>query len=291
MAQTLVGLFDSFNEADNAVSRLVDAGIPRTAIQVHACDADAMARPAVDARPATHGAARDDSPKDAHAGAMVRMEHFFRNLFGDGAPPEVGHYHEAVRRGGAVLTAAIDNDAQAASAHAVLDAAGAVDIDERVAAWKTAGYSGFDRNAPPYTSGQAAAERQKLAVVREDLEVGRRQVETGRVRVHTHLAATPVTESVTLREEHAAIGRHAVDRPAGAADMQDRFVEVRETAEEPVIAKTARVVEEVVVGKKISERIHTVNDTLRGTDVRVEQVRDDASPAGADAAPSTRKPV
>jgi hypothetical protein len=47
---------------------------------------------------------------------------------------------------------------------------------------------------------------------------------------------------------------------------------VRETAEEPVIAKTARVVEEVIVGKESSVRTETVNDTVHGTDVEIERV-------------------
>jgi stress response protein YsnF len=47
---------------------------------------------------------------------------------------------------------------------------------------------------------------------------------------------------------------------------------VRETAEEPVVAKTARVIEEVVVGKESTTRTETVNDTVRGTKVEVERV-------------------
>ena len=79
-------------------------------------------------------------------------------------------------------------------------------------------------------------------------------------------------ESVNLREEHATIDRRAVDRPATAADLKEGFVEVQETAEEPVVAITARVVEEVIVGKESSNRTETVNDTVRGTDVEVKRV-------------------
>jgi hypothetical protein len=58
--------------------------------------------------------------------------------------------------------------------------------------------------------------------------------------------------------------------------MKEGFVEVRETAEEPVIAKTARVIEEVVVGKEPTTRIETVNDTVRGKNVEAERVAEDA---------------
>jgi stress response protein YsnF len=63
-----------------------------------------------------------------------------------------------------------------------------------------------------------------------------------------------------------------VDRPATTADLTESSVEVRETAEQAVVAKTARVVEEVVVGKESSSRTETVNDTVRGTEVEVERV-------------------
>jgi stress response protein YsnF len=46
-------------------------------------------------------------------------------------------------------------------------------------------------------------------------------------------------------------------------------VEVRETSEEPVVAKTARVVEEVVVGREAIERTETVRDTVRREEVEI----------------------
>jgi stress response protein YsnF len=47
---------------------------------------------------------------------------------------------------------------------------------------------------------------------------------------------------------------------------------VTETAEEAVVSKQARVVEEVVVGKDVIERTQTVRDSVRKTDVEVEEV-------------------
>ena len=47
---------------------------------------------------------------------------------------------------------------------------------------------------------------------------------------------------------------------------------MRERAEEPVVEKQARVVEEVKVGKKRSKNVQTVEDTVRKTDVEVERV-------------------
>jgi len=50
---------------------------------------------------------------------------------------------------------------------------------------------------------------------------------------------------------------------------------VRDTAEEAVVAKDARVVEEVAVGKEASDRTETISDSVRRTDVDVETVEDE----------------
>ena len=78
-----------------------------------------------------------------------------------------------------------------------------------------------------------------------------------------------------LRDEHVKVERHAVDQPASEADMaafKEGSIELRETAEEAVVSKTARVVEEVVVGKEVEQRTEQINDTVRRTDVEVEQL-------------------
>ena len=58
-------------------------------------------------------------------------------------------------------------------------------------------------------------------------------------------------------------------------------MEIRESSEEAVVSKTARVVEEVSIGKEASQRTETVSDTVRRTDVDVERIGEQASqPAG-----------
>lgn len=49
-------------------------------------------------------------------------------------------------------------------------------------------------------------------------------------------------------------------------------MELRESSEEAVVSKSARVVEEVVIGKEVSSHTENVKDTLRRTDVDVEQL-------------------
>ena len=97
----------------------------------------------------------------------------------------------------------------------------------------------------------------------------------GRVRVRSYVVETPVTEDVHLREENVRIERRPVDRPLRGDDrvFQDRTVEVEERAEQAVVAKNARVREEVVINKEVGERTETVSVTVRRTEVEVEDER------------------
>jgi uncharacterized protein (TIGR02271 family) len=86
---------------------------------------------------------------------------------------------------------------------------------------------------------------------------------------------TPVEERVALREEHVNVERRPVDRPVAAGDdaFRERTIEATESAEKAVVSKEARVTEEVVVRKQAEERTETVSDTVRRTEVEVEDER------------------
>ena len=119
-----------------------------------------------------------------------------------------------------------------------------------------------------------AEDEATIPVVEEELRVGKRAVERGRVRVHTHVEERPVEENVTLRQEHVNVQRRPVDRPASQADIdsfQEGTFEVTETAEEIVAEKRPRVVEEVVITKGVDERTETVRDTVRRTEVDIDE--------------------
>jgi uncharacterized protein (TIGR02271 family) len=83
---------------------------------------------------------------------------------------------------------------------------------------------------------------------------------------------TPVSEQVTLRQEHVEVQRRAVDRPMTSADdvFREQVIEATETSEEAVVAKQARVVEEVTIRKDAGEHIEIVEDTVRRTEVDVD---------------------
>lgn len=100
MTQVLVGVFGSFEQADQAVASLVRAGIARSEMEVHSTERGSK-EPVMDL-----GAGQPAKREDERVGGKIA--HFFSNLFGsDAQPAEVGHYQEAVRRGGAILTVTV----------------------------------------------------------------------------------------------------------------------------------------------------------------------------------------
>jgi len=126
-----------------------------------------------------------------------------------------------------------------------------------------------------------------LEVAEEQLEVGKRQIETGGVRIRRTVEEKPVEEKVNLREEHVNVERRPADRQLNSADpnaFRETTVEVRETAEQPVVAKTARVIEEVIVGKDVNQRTETVRDKVRRSDVEVEKLPSGQTAAGGTSA-------
>jgi len=119
-----------------------------------------------------------------------------------------------------------------------------------------------------------------IPVVQEELKVGKREVQRGGVRVFSRVVETPVDQSIGLREEHVSVERRPVDQPISTADataFKEQSIELRETAEEAVVQKSARVVEEVLVGKEVSQRQENIHDTVRHTEVQVENLAGDTT--------------
>lgn len=123
-----------------------------------------------------------------------------------------------------------------------------------------------------------------IPVIEEEIRVGKRETESGGVRVNTRVEETPVNEQVTLRDETVTVERRRVDQPADASTTTDAFregtFEVRERDEEAVVSKDARVVEEIVINKDVEQRAETIQDTVRRTDVDVEQIQGQTRASG-----------
>ncbi len=262
---TVVGLIDNRAEAEDAVQDLITEGFEPNHIHIVASD-------------------YDEEAESGFRGLLVKLGLLETQRKELGLPLEhTDYYSEGVRRGGFLITVETD-EAEADRAVDVLEDHGAVDIEERAAEWHKSGWT-----APTGTSEGAAGtpapspsvaparegEAARIPVVEEELKVGKRALQRGGVRVYSRVTEQPVSESVTLREEHVNVERRPVDRPATDVDLgafKEGTIELVETAEEAVAAKEARVVEEVVVSKGVEEHTETVEDTVRRTEVEVEKL-------------------
>ncbi len=195
-------------------------------------------------------------------------------------------YAEGMRRGNVLLNATVD-EGQITQASSVLEQSGALDLDAQEASWRQSGWTGYDANAhnTVRTAAPAATGRPDdvIKVMEERLVVGKREVERGGMRVRSYVVERPVEAQVKLHEERVTIERHPVDRPATAADATafgEKTLEARATREEAVVGKDVRVVEEIGIKKEEAERVETVRDSVRKTEVDVEDTAATARTAG-----------
>jgi len=203
-----------------------------------------------------------------------------------GVPDEqAGYYAEGIRRGGTLLMIDCPNRMLDMCVE-ILHKHNVADINERAATWKKEGWSRFEPTATPFQSEHLKTERTRYGktavltpserafpVIEEELRVGKREVVRGGVRIFNRIVEKTVEQPVTLHEEKVSVERRPVDRPASGAEwdsFREGVVEVTERGEEAVVAKEARVVEEVVINKEDRARTETVRDTVRRTDVKVE---------------------
>jgi uncharacterized protein (TIGR02271 family) len=303
MQHTLVAVFDNRSDAQNAMDELLASGFTRDNVYVSSADLSGTT--------ATTGTTLGTTHEE---GVGASIKHFFENLFGSDNDEHATRYSTAVSGGQHVLTLTTTSEPEVERAADVIERFGPVDIDERhdlsgnAASLGTSAYqpqssstlqagsmqSGTQtgnlsgslsdstlrsdslqrETAIDQTTGKAA-----IPVVQEEVRVGKRQVERGGVRVFSRLVETPVNETVSLREEHVSVERRPVDQPINPADvaaLKDQTIELRETAEEAIVQKSARVVEEVVVGKEVSQRQEKIKDTVRHTEVEVQPLQGSA---------------
>lgn len=251
MTHTVVGIFDDQEDARNAMKDLINAGFAQK-------DVDFSRRGNAANTAAVKTAAEDESIGD-------QIGNFFSNLFTD--QETVNNYTAVARETEAILTVLCDSDERAERAADILDNNGAVNVNERAAQYR-------QQNAE---TGNTESDM-TIPVIEEDLTVGKRTVESGGVRVRSRVVEKPVKETLRLREEHIVVDRRPVNREATQADfdnLQEGDIELTERAERAVVGKEARVVEEIAIGKTVTEHEETVSDTVRKTQVDVDQVDTD----------------
>ncbi|QPQ54469.1 YsnF/AvaK domain-containing protein [Allosphingosinicella flava] len=289
MSRTITAIFDSQSEADAAKMRLTSSRIDADNIRI------------IDQN------ASGSTGSSSSAGGQNKG--FFDSLKDMFLPDEDAHaYGEGISRGGYLLCAQVDED-EADEAIRILDEAESVDFDQRQDEWRSQGWTGWAgrtdtgavsgagmgasglgtaamggtsmESGSGMTSGQyesgRTVEEERIPIVEEELRVGKREVARGGARVRSYIRETPVHEQVSLREEQVSVERRPVDQRLSSADLssgdmlREHDIEMTETAEEAVVGKEARVREELVVRKTAEERVEDIEETVRNTEVEVDE--------------------
>lgn len=273
MALTVIGVFDNATEAQRAVDALVSSTFSRNDVDL-----------STQTGHLTSGQSADTPAGTSDTGSGT--SNFFRSLFG-GDDDEADRYAQVADRG-SVVTVHAQTDEDAERAADILDDNGAVDVNKRVPRLDslTAAPSASMGAAITGTEPQQTDE-QTIRVIEEHIEVGKRTVETGGVRLRSRIVARPVEERIRLREERVTLERTPLNRPATAADLnafQEGSIEMTEHAEVAVVSKTASVVEEISIDREVTERDEVIHDTVRKTEVDIQDLTDKT---GSDADGST----
>lgn len=242
MANAVVAVFDQYAEAQSTVNELLVNGFEQNEVKLNSEEAPQVER---------------EKPQQGG------VKGFFQDLFGKGKEDddEIRLYDEAVRHGNYVVTAIASTDERSDLATEVMSHHHPIDIDERSSEW----------------IGKGKEER-SIPVIEEEVKIGKREVAGGGVRIFKNVYEVPVEEDLTLRDERVTVERVPVDKPATEADLgafKEGSLEFRERSEEPVISKKARVVEEVRVGKEVTERTERIKESAKRTDIEVERSGDD----------------
>jgi uncharacterized protein (TIGR02271 family) len=265
MAQTVIGVFDSSSEAQNAVDKLVSNGFSRSNIDISSKSGSS-----------SYNKADRDGDGDVDFGDKVGS--FFSSLFGG---DEADRYSRVASQG-YIVTVHTQSMQEAERAADILDEYGSVDVNDRAiklgyGSSTSGGYSatsGLDTDRSFRDRDVTDADK-SIPIIEENLQVGKREVTTGGVRLRSRIIERPVEEHIRLREEHVTVERNPVNRPASAADLanfQEGTIEVTEHAEQAMVNKEARIVEEVRLNKEVTERDEVIRDTVRRTDVDIENI-------------------
>lgn len=155
MKQTVVGVFETSEEARRAQAALLDAQFSPSAVRMSPAGAlrgvdEGMAYPVGSARaigaPDTPDAmgASAEWPRTEHGAARAphrdnaieRVAVFLKGLFSsESQREELARYEEALHRGGALVAVDVDDEIEQSLASDILIRAGAYDLEERAAQW------------------------------------------------------------------------------------------------------------------------------------------------------------
>lgn len=259
--EKIVALYDREEKAQEAARALESAGFDSSDINV-----------------SNGELLRDKDVRDSSVGQRL----FGRSL----SDQESTAFRRTINSGGAVLTLRTP-DTQIDRAMRILNVHGPMNLRDRSASTPTSSAQTSAQNSaqmsPPATgTGRLdAAGDEVIRLAEEQIDISKRQVATGKSRIRSFVTEKPVEQQISLHEEHCEVSRRDVTDPKLAKDFdgkdidwKDRVIEITETSEQPVVRKTARVAEEVVIRRRGSDHVETVRDTVRRQQLEVERVPD-----------------
>ena len=196
--KTVVGVFDTMDDAQNAVRQLESAGVSRDNVSVIAnknvSGYENAAGTDTGVKPTEAGSVATDAGIGAALGGVGGLLLSFAGLAIPGVGPilaagpivaalsgagigavaggligaltesgipedEAHAYAEGVRRGHILVTAKVD-DSVAARASQILDSHGALDVQDRASNWRERGWTGYNSGAEPLSSDEIRRERE-----------------------------------------------------------------------------------------------------------------------------------
>jgi uncharacterized protein (TIGR02271 family) len=261
---TIIAVYDTAAQADEAVRDLQAANVPIDAISQHANNASLSST-------------STSTSTSTGTAAPVREPGFWASLFGGEPDHDTAVYDRSIDSGATVVSVRVPEE-HFDRVSAILEKHNPIDLDARAASY------GFSETTttrtttaparPAKGAATAATDGGTIQLAEETLSIGKRAVSGGTTRIRRYVVETPVQEQVSLRSEQVTLERRPVTdgRPVGNADFTEKAIEMTETSEEAVISKTARVTEEVSLRKNATDRVETVKDTVRRDEVEIEQV-------------------
>lgn len=291
-AAAVAALFHDPEDAERAIERLSQAGVPKSNIGV-----------AVDSR-------RDEGKEGKGVGFIKKLEAMFKpeereeydssnagdvleNMGLNGE--QVNYYRSALHEGDVLLTVYGPYAQQARQAmqdsNAVfpdkLDtrrdfgAAGGSTDRARMSNANTAAASGATESSDARDSNREGEGNQRIQLLGEVLRVHKERIRSGEVRIRKEIVTEQKTIQVPVTREELVIERHAAsgEQPAGTAQLgSEREIRIPLEGERVTLDKQPVVREEVEVGKRQVQEVRSVSGDVRHEELQV----DDESKTGVD---------
>lgn len=148
--QRVISVFDDFDGARRAVERLLDVGFAPADVHVARGDqADLFV-----GRMRTEAAAAADREEQGDRGVLPALGHFMASILGVDTPQSHARtYLQAMLRGSSLVIVDVSDAARADLAGGISRELGAIDLDERIAQWRAAGWTGEEHGGGEREAG------------------------------------------------------------------------------------------------------------------------------------------